>query len=293
VTALAVWDFLQAAPMLLMGAVMAVAGQDPDLGRLFSLAMSAVYLLLGVAHVAAGIGLLKLRNWGRILQIVLSCIGLLGIPCGTLISIFILVYLLKPGIAILFSGRTDELTPEEAAEVARALQSNAAMWAIVAVVGGLMAVAIIGIIAAIAIPSLLRARISANEAGALGNLRTVISAEAAFESTVGAYATVPCLQQPQACVTDWQGGTLLHENIVFDVARSGYVLRFHPGEPAVGADGAPLSTQQVVGSYAVSAVPATTSTGVRHFCGDSSGMVFIMPAGSVPTEGRCPGQPLR
>ena len=39
----------------------------------------------------------------------------------------------------------------------------------------LIVVAIIGIIAAIAIPSLLRARISANESGAIGDVRTVIS----------------------------------------------------------------------------------------------------------------------
>ena len=50
---------------------------------------------------------------------------------------------------------------------------------------GLIAVVAIGIIAAIAIPSLLRARIAANEAMAIGNLRTVISAEAAYQSANG------------------------------------------------------------------------------------------------------------
>ncbi|HXY38472.1 MAG TPA: prepilin-type N-terminal cleavage/methylation domain-containing protein, partial [Vicinamibacteria bacterium] len=46
----------------------------------------------------------------------------------------------------------------------------------------LIVVAIIGIIAAIAIPSLLRARISANEAATIGDTRTVISAQAAYQS---------------------------------------------------------------------------------------------------------------
>src|ERR1700740_1717897 len=45
----------------------------------------------------------------------------------------------------------------------------------------LIVVAIIGIIAAIAIPSLLRARVSANESATQGDIRTVISAEAAYE----------------------------------------------------------------------------------------------------------------
>src|SRR4051812_438013 len=46
----------------------------------------------------------------------------------------------------------------------------------------LIVVAIIGIIAAIAIPSLLRARVSANEAGAIGDTRTIVSGEAAYQS---------------------------------------------------------------------------------------------------------------
>ena len=49
----------------------------------------------------------------------------------------------------------------------------------------LIVVAIIGIIAAIAIPSLLRARVSANEAQAIGDTRSVISAEQTYASANG------------------------------------------------------------------------------------------------------------
>jgi len=57
----------------------------------------------------------------------------------------------------------------------------------------LIVVAIIGIIAAIAIPSLLRARVSANEAGAIGDSRTVVSGEAAFQSAnSGFYGALTC-----------------------------------------------------------------------------------------------------
>jgi type IV pilus assembly protein PilA len=49
----------------------------------------------------------------------------------------------------------------------------------------LIVVAIIGIIAAIAIPNLLASRKAANESSALGTLRTIISAEATYQSTVG------------------------------------------------------------------------------------------------------------
>ncbi len=49
----------------------------------------------------------------------------------------------------------------------------------------LIVVAIIGIIAAIAVPGLLRARMSGNEASAIGSLRAVNSGEAAFSSGCG------------------------------------------------------------------------------------------------------------
>ena len=48
----------------------------------------------------------------------------------------------------------------------------------------LIVVAIIGIIAAIAVPGLLRARISGNEASAIGSLRAVSSAQSTFAASV-------------------------------------------------------------------------------------------------------------
>src|SRR5437660_12886186 len=61
----------------------------------------------------------------------------------------------------------------------------------------LIVVAIIGIIAAIAIPSLLRARISANESATIGDIRTVVSAEAAYQSAAsGFYGELSCLARP-------------------------------------------------------------------------------------------------
>ena len=49
----------------------------------------------------------------------------------------------------------------------------------------LIVVAIIGIIAAIAVPGLLRARMSGNEASAIGSLRAINSAEASYSSAAG------------------------------------------------------------------------------------------------------------
>ena len=63
----------------------------------------------------------------------------------------------------------------------------------------LIVVAIIGIVAAIAVPSLLRARIAANETSALGSIRAVNSAQTAYASaaSAGGYATdLNVLAQP-------------------------------------------------------------------------------------------------
>ena len=65
----------------------------------------------------------------------------------------------------------------------------------------LIVVAIIGIIAAIAVPGLLRARMSGNEASAIGSLRAINSAESTFSSSCGAngYAqTLDDLAKPPA-----------------------------------------------------------------------------------------------
>ena len=61
----------------------------------------------------------------------------------------------------------------------------------------LIVVAIIGIIAAIAIPSLLRARVSANEAQAIGDTRSVISAEQTYASAnCGFFSDLDNLSRP-------------------------------------------------------------------------------------------------
>src|SRR5438093_9918910 len=78
----------------------------------------------------------------------------------------------------------------------------------------LIVVAIIGIIAAIAIPSLLRARVSANEAAAIGVSRTVISGEAAYQSAnSGFYGNITCLATPASCMTGYTGPTFLDASL--------------------------------------------------------------------------------
>lgn len=146
----------------------------------------------------------------------------------------------------------------------------------------LVAIPLGGIVAAIAIPSLLRARVAANETATLGDIRTVISAEASYQAANrGYYGPPECLAAPATCLPAYSGPAFLDTALV--TVKSGYVRTFHPGAPiALGPDGTPASTGSLE-SFALVAVPERTGqTGVRGFCGDSTGRVCYTRDGSAP-----------
>jgi len=137
----------------------------------------------------------------------------------------------------------------------------------------LIVVAIIGIIAAIAIPSLLRARVSANESATQGDVRTWISAEAAYEgaSSNNGYApTASCLSLPSnaACIPGYSttAPTFLDGNLATaTLIKSGYSRSYQVTAVGVGKgfDG-----------YCYQASPSSLNrTGTRSFGGDSSGVL--------------------
>ena len=135
----------------------------------------------------------------------------------------------------------------------------------------LIVVAIIGIIAAIAIPSLLRARVSANEAAAIGDTRTVISGEAAYQSAnSGFYGTLTCLATPSSCIANYGGPTFLDASLAGSKTntKQGYFRSW--GETTSGSGGNPGS----VDIFCYESTPAVPNkTGVRSFGGDSSGVI--------------------
>ena len=136
----------------------------------------------------------------------------------------------------------------------------------------LIVVAIIGIIAAIAIPSLLRARVSANEAATIGDIRAVISAEAAYQSAAsGFYGELPCLSLPGPCITGYVGPSFLDGVLGANalVNKSGY-SRTANYDAAGNVPG--LANPHSVYCYYASPISPAMS-GVRAFGGDSSGVV--------------------
>ena len=155
----------------------------------------------------------------------------------------------------------------------------------------LIVVAIIGIIAAIAIPSLLRARVSANESTGIGDTRTVISGEVAFESASATYGVISCLVTPSngGCIVGYAASnpTFLDEAIGTLASKAGYARSFYPGNPRTTA----LMPANGVATFCYGATPLSPGqTGVRAFGGDSSGRVCLDPqglqmcvAGSLPS----------
>jgi type II secretory pathway pseudopilin PulG len=145
----------------------------------------------------------------------------------------------------------------------------------------LLVIVPIGIISAIAIPSLLRARVSANESGTIGDIRTVISAQAAYQSSSGGYyGTMECLNAPSGCIPNYTGPTFLDPQLASLQPKAGYKRAFHPG------------TREASGlmSFAYTAVPVEPGkTGIRGFCGDSTGIICYTSDGRAPDvrDGAC------
>ena len=151
----------------------------------------------------------------------------------------------------------------------------------------LIVVAIIGIIAAIAIPSLLRARVSANESATIGDIRTLISAQAAYQSANGGFyeSNFTCLTNPATgCIPNYptNGPTFVDSQIASMAAKSGYSRTRHPGSVPAVINSALMSPSSTSG-YAYTASPVNVGqTGVRGFGGDSSGVLCFSPAGVEP-----------
>jgi len=121
----------------------------------------------------------------------------------------------------------------------------------------LIVVAIILIIAAIAIPNLLRARIAANESSAVASLRTLNTAQISYDSsypTVGFATTLGALSGT-SCAPPGSTAACYIDSTLASGTKSGYTFQL------VGTAGTPNATYQFIAS------PLNPNqTGVRYFC---------------------------
>lgn len=289
VTFLAVLDIF--AGLLYLGggtliAVLALAGQIEEAAPLFVI-LGGIAAALGTLYLATGLGLWILRPFGRSCQFVLAILWLLSVPIGTIIGAMTMYYLTRPGVALLFSGRPPAaLSPEQRASVDRDARGGGLLVALVVCIG-LGTVAVVAILAAIAIPGLMAARVSGNEAIAIGRLRSMSSAQVVFASQHdGRFGTLECLNEPTRCPPS-AGEPPSVPYLPAEISESpehGYAYRLA------------LSDDQ--GHFTYWAEPERRgSSGRRAFCVDPSGTVVqyeeTVPAPPNPGEA-CPagGEPL-
>jgi prepilin-type N-terminal cleavage/methylation domain-containing protein len=138
----------------------------------------------------------------------------------------------------------------------------------------LIVVAIILIIAAIAIPNLLRSKMAANEASAVGSLRTLNTSCVTFSTTYGGFpSTLSQLGGEGSGSAPSSSSAQLIDNVLQTGTKTGYNFTFSPG----GAD-----ASGNIDYYAITANPITPgTTGLRYFYTDQSGVIRAETAGTA------------
>jgi len=150
----------------------------------------------------------------------------------------------------------------------------------------LVVVAIIGVIAAIAIPGLMRGRMSGNEASAIGSLRAISSAEAAYASATGGggYAiTLTNLATP--CPGSSVG--FISPDLRSDPSvKSGYTVSLSDSTVGTVANVADdCNGKKSRSGFYAKAVPVNIgTTGARGFATSALATIFVTKTGAAPPE---------
>jgi prepilin-type N-terminal cleavage/methylation domain-containing protein len=121
----------------------------------------------------------------------------------------------------------------------------------------LIVVAIIGIIAAIAIPSLLAARRASNESAAIGSLRSVGSAEATYQSTKNNYGLFADLTSLSMLDNEWSNGVTRDNYEFTEVGASQATFEFC-AEPGGGNSSNGLRSFNIIEDQVVRELAGTT-----------------------------------
>jgi prepilin-type N-terminal cleavage/methylation domain-containing protein len=151
----------------------------------------------------------------------------------------------------------------------------------------LIVVAIIGIIAAIAIPGLLRARMAGNEASAIGSLRAINSGQAAYSSTCAQGGYSPTLDGMKAVA----GPPIIQGFVSPDIAANGITKSGFILNAAMQVDGIATGLAKAgtcnglvapVTAYFAEGHPVTIgATGTRAFSTDTRGTIYQDSTGAT------------
>lgn len=158
----------------------------------------------------------------------------------------------------------------------------------------LIVVAIIGILAAVAIPGLLAARMAGNEASAIGSLRAINSSQQVYHSTCGrgffAKALMTLADPPTAGAVPFISPDLGSAVAGATVLKSGYLVLMDEGTDGIDNTNAGCNPAAVVGaltsSFYATANPAAASlSGNRFFWTSSLGTIYVDTAAIAATDG--------
>ncbi len=138
----------------------------------------------------------------------------------------------------------------------------------------LIVVAIILIIAAIAIPNLLKSKMAANESSAVGSVRTINTGEVTYAAgcpNVGYSSTLTELNTGATC----KAGLNIIDSVLSTGAKSGYTFQY---------TGTPDATT-LINTYTITALPGVVgTTGQRGFFSDQTGVIRYTLDGTAPTN---------
>lgn len=257
VTVLAVLWFFGILLYPISGLSLASATGWSGLGWLYLAAAAFMALISGVL----GFGLWTRASWARSVQIAFAGLGLL--TCAyTPASGLILWYMLRGETAEAFSGRRRT----------SAGGSQEPLFAIGIVACLILSLFLGGIVAAIAIPSLLRAKAVASRPAAevVGRMRSVAAAQQAFSSgTCGAYADLEGLMRPASVIPNYPASGPSFLDAKFQAAEeAGYRFELTVEELVDPSDGCPARAFR---RFAYVATPLVNSG--RHMLVTEDGVV--------------------
>jgi type IV pilus assembly protein PilA len=148
----------------------------------------------------------------------------------------------------------------------------------------LIVIAIILVIAAIAIPNLLRARMAANDSSAAASVHAIDVAEAGYfgsYNAIGFPLTITPLGGADPCTPTVAAACLIDQTILAAAGKSGYVFNATGSASA----GSPINDQ-----FYATGTPINNLTGTRAYCSTEDMVVRLQPSGNtslVPSYATC------